>query len=241
LSRVPDARSGPLAPAISLAWPALRIDEGGTLRSSPRASLGGEAASGTAQTSTDTPPFCRRPLPVDPDDGGVDHLDIAVVSLCDRVHKPIPDAGLPPSVDPEGIVRSTVVDRRRRPMAGRHVRPWRARAQTPEDAVQHLPVIARSRASGKNLFVVLLMVAHPSQELSPPANRGRFNTTGRRPRNVVFPSIKSVLHDVAGEMLVLKSARGELIEPSSFWCRPARTPFSPAPAIFWSRGRQRPM
>jgi len=42
-------------------------------------------------------------------------------------------------------------------------------------------------------------------------------------------------------MLVLKSARGELIEPSSFWCRPARTPFSPAPAIFWSRGRQRPM
>jgi len=41
----------PLAPAISLAWPALRIDEGGTLRSSPRASLGGEAASGAARTS----------------------------------------------------------------------------------------------------------------------------------------------------------------------------------------------
>ncbi|MEP4445057.1 MAG: hypothetical protein ABJ059_16665, partial [Hyphomicrobiales bacterium] len=33
---------------------------------------------------------------------------------------------------------------------------------------------ARSRTSAENLFVVLLMVLHPTQELEPPANPGRF-------------------------------------------------------------------
>src|SRR5204862_990570 len=34
---------------------------------------------------------------------------------------------------------------------------------------------ARSRTSGENLFVVLLVIAPPSQELEPPTNPGRFN------------------------------------------------------------------
>jgi hypothetical protein len=33
---------------------------------------------------------------------------------------------------------------------------------------------ARSRTSGENLFVVLLMMLHPTQELEPPANPARF-------------------------------------------------------------------
>jgi predicted lipid-binding transport protein (Tim44 family) len=42
-----------------------------------------------------------------------------------------------------------------------------------------MPVIqhqrtARSRTSGENLFVVLPLMAPPSQELEPPANPGRF-------------------------------------------------------------------
>ena len=34
---------------------------------------------------------------------------------------------------------------------------------------------ARSRTSGENLFVVLLIVLHPTQELEPPANTERFS------------------------------------------------------------------
>lgn len=36
---------------------------------------------------------------------------------------------------------------------------------------------ARSRTSGENLFVVLLMMLHPTQELEPPANPARFSLT----------------------------------------------------------------
>jgi hypothetical protein len=36
---------------------------------------------------------------------------------------------------------------------------------------------ARSRTSGENLFVVLLMMLHPTQELEPPANPARFRST----------------------------------------------------------------
>ncbi len=64
-------------------------------------------------------------------DGGVDHLDVTVVSLCDRVHQTIPNACRPPAV----------VDRGRRAVARRHVRPWHTRAKAPEHAVQHPPVI----------------------------------------------------------------------------------------------------
>jgi len=34
---------------------------------------------------------------------------------------------------------------------------------------------ARSRTSGENLFVVLLMMLHSTQKLEPPANPARFN------------------------------------------------------------------
>ena len=40
---------------------------------------------------------------------------------------------------------------------------------------------ARSRTSGENLFVVLLMMLHPTQELEPPANPARFTSTSRVP------------------------------------------------------------
>lgn len=35
---------------------------------------------------------------------------------------------------------------------------------------------ARPRASGENLFVVLLVMAPPSQQLEPPINPGRFTS-----------------------------------------------------------------
>ena len=49
---------------------------------------------------------------------------------------------------------------------------------------------ARARTSGENLFVILLIMAPPSQELGPPENPGRFrasshqrlNAGTRRPR-----------------------------------------------------------
>jgi len=40
---------------------------------------------------------------------------------------------------------------------------------------------ARSRISGENLFVVLLVIAPPSQKLEPPTNPGRFRAANRRP------------------------------------------------------------
>jgi len=61
---------------------------------------------------------------------------------------------------------------------------------------------------------------------------GSADATGRRPRSVVFPSIKSGLHEVAGEMLVSKSARGELIEPSSFF--PASNPRIPPLSVVFT-------
>lgn len=71
---------------------------------------------------------------MDANDGRVDHLDLAIVSLSDRVHQAIPDACFPLSVE-------AVVDRGGWSVARRHVGPRRARAQAPEDAVQHPPVI----------------------------------------------------------------------------------------------------
>src|SRR5690606_11152033 len=40
---------------------------------------------------------------------------------------------------------------------------------------------ARSRTSGENLFVVLLMMLHPTQELEPPENPVRFIHLGQQP------------------------------------------------------------
>ena len=68
------------------------------------------------------------------DRGGVDHLQIAVVSLRNRLEDPVPDAELPPPDE-------AVVAGRRRSVALRNVRPGRAGPQPPVDAVQHLPII----------------------------------------------------------------------------------------------------
>ena len=52
-----------------------------------------------------------------------------------------------------------------------HRRPARG---VPARVIQNIRT-ARSRTSGENLFVVLLVMAPSSQELEPPANPGRFN------------------------------------------------------------------
>ncbi len=64
----------------------------------------------------------------------VDHLNLAVVSLYDRVHNPVPDAGLAPAVE-------AVVAGRVRPVALQQVAPWRARAQNPKNPVQDPSVV----------------------------------------------------------------------------------------------------
>jgi hypothetical protein len=71
---------------------------------------------------------------MDPYNRGIDHLDIAVISLCDRVHDAIPDACLAPAVE-------AVVAGRIGPVALWQIPPGHARAQDPEDAVQDPPVV----------------------------------------------------------------------------------------------------
>src|SRR6476660_6352215 len=71
---------------------------------------------------------------VDPDDGGVDHLHIAVMGCSDRIHQAVPDASFAPAVE-------AVVNGGWRPIALRQVRPERTRAQHPEDAVENPPII----------------------------------------------------------------------------------------------------
>jgi hypothetical protein len=41
--------------------------------------------------------------------------------------------------------------------------------------IQNHPHRSGANLGGENLFVVLLVMAPPSQELEPPANPGRFN------------------------------------------------------------------
>ena len=74
------------------------------------------------------------------DRGGVDHLQIAVVGLRDRLEDPVPDAVLAPSDE-------AVVAGRRRTVALGNVGPGRARPQPPVDAVQHPPVIGPRHAA----------------------------------------------------------------------------------------------
>jgi len=45
---------------------------------------------------------------------------------------------------------------------------------------------AQSRTSGKNLFVVLLMMLHPTQESEPPAKPARFRLTVMLPFRRAF-------------------------------------------------------
>ncbi len=52
------------------------------------------------------PPFCHGPVLVDPNNGRIDHLHLAIVSRGDDIHQPVPNAGLPPPLE-------TVVYRRR--------------------------------------------------------------------------------------------------------------------------------
>ena len=80
------------------------------------------------------PPFCRRALLMDANYRSVDHSNVPVVSFGDRIHQPIPDPRLPPSVE-------AVVNCRGRPVTLWQIGPSRARSQDPEDAVQHPPII----------------------------------------------------------------------------------------------------
>jgi len=66
--------------------------------------------------------------------GAVDHAHVATVSVSNCVHDPVADPRLRPA--PEAVVACGV-----RPIALRQVAPRRPRAQHPEDAVQHPPVI----------------------------------------------------------------------------------------------------
>jgi hypothetical protein len=68
------------------------------------------------------------------DGSAIDHLDVAVVGLGDCVHQPIPDACPSPA-------HEAVVARCPWPIALGQVTPRRTRAQHPENAVQHPPVI----------------------------------------------------------------------------------------------------
>mgnify|MGYP006273407529 CR=1 FL=1 len=67
-------------------------------------------------------------------DRAVDHLDIAFIGLNNRIHEAIPDPCLSPSVEP-------VVDRGRRAVSLGEIRPGNSRAQHPEDAIEHTPII----------------------------------------------------------------------------------------------------
>src|SRR5215467_9379635 len=82
------------------------------------------------------PPACflGSGLLMDAHAGRIDHLHLAIMGGDHRLHQAVPDAGFAPAVE-------AIVDRRRRPVAFRHVGPWCSRSQHPEDAVQHPTVI----------------------------------------------------------------------------------------------------
>ena len=80
------------------------------------------------------PPFCYRTLLVNVNDRAVDHLDIALMGLINRVHPAIPDHYLSPS----GVA---VIDRCRRTVELGEIRLGNTSAQPPEDAVEHKPII----------------------------------------------------------------------------------------------------
>ena len=105
---------------------------------------------------------------MDAHDRAVDHLYVAIVSLGDGVHQPVPDPGLAPAVE-------AVVGRCVRPISLRQIAPSRAAAEHPEDAVEHAPVVlaARPRLTlGQNRLndaplEVRQIVAHdPSSDVS---------------------------------------------------------------------------
>lgn len=87
------------------------------------------------------PLFSRRSLLMRTDGSAVDHLNVTVVRGGNSVHHPIPNTRLPPS-------HEAAVARRARTIALRQVAPRRSRAQHPENAVQHAPIIDARHASG---------------------------------------------------------------------------------------------
>ena len=72
--------------------------------------------------------------------GTIDHLDIAVVGLGNRVHDAVPHARLAPAN--EAIVAGRV-----RTVAFRQVAPRRTRTQHPENPAQHPPVVNARNAT----------------------------------------------------------------------------------------------
>jgi len=77
---------------------------------------------------------------VDANTGGVDHDDIAVVSLENRFEKSIPDTGLPPADE-------AIVAGRRWAIAFWNFRPGGTHSEAPEDAVQHTTIIDARNAT----------------------------------------------------------------------------------------------
>jgi hypothetical protein len=77
---------------------------------------------------------------------------------------------------------------------------------------------ARSRTSGENLFVVLLMMLHPTQELEPPANPARFKPAGRWP----FEGTLQVCRGEAMSGIPFGSRMGDL-EHREYGRNPANT------------------
>ena len=75
-----------------------------------------------------------------PHDRAIDHLHLAVMGLGDRVHQPVPDARLAPTI-------KAIVGGRVRPVSLGQIAPRRARAQDPEDAIEDPPIVARLAAA----------------------------------------------------------------------------------------------
>ena len=75
-----------------------------------------------------------------PHDRAVDHLDLAVMSLRDRRHQPVPDTGFAPTIE-------TIIGGRVRPIALRQISPRRPRPQHPKDAIHDPSVILRLPAA----------------------------------------------------------------------------------------------
>lgn len=71
---------------------------------------------------------------MDANNGGVDHLHLAIMGFGDGVHEAVPHTCFPPS--DEAVVTGGAWST---PLG--QVAPWRTRSQHPENAVQHPPVI----------------------------------------------------------------------------------------------------
>ena len=111
---------------------------------------------------------------MDPDTGGVDYHDVAIVALGNLGQKAIPVSGLAPS-------HKAIVAGGMRAVALRNVGPGRARPKAPEDAVQHLPIIdprntarlARQKRLDNRPFEIRQFVAAPTHHNPPYTEKNR--------------------------------------------------------------------